>query len=270
MSDAEKTLDSRALHRIGYGLYLLTSRLGERDNACIVNAVIQVTSTPCRIAVAVNQSNFSHAMIRESGALNLHCLSVKAPFSLFRDYGFASGKDKNKFPNGVKERSKNGLPLLTDCVSAYFSLRVEASYDLGTHTLFIGEVEEAGVVSSDEPMSYAYYHANVKPKPTAKKETGYVCRICGYVHYGDTIPDDFICPICKHGASDFEKAELSTEAEEKEDGGIYRCGICGYEYKEGLGISSEGIPPNTPFSELPEDFKCPICGVEKAMFEKKA
>lgn len=268
MYDAEKTLDSRALHRIGYGLYLLTSRNEERDNACIVNAVMQVTSTPCRVAVAVNQSNFSHAMILESGMLNLHCLSVKAPFSLFRDYGFASGKDKNKFPDGVKERSKNGLPLLTDCVSAYLSLRVEATHDLGTHTLFIGEVTESCVISADEPMSYAYYHANVKPKPTAKGETGYVCRICGYVHYGDTIPDDFICPICKHGVSDFEKKEISTE--KKEEGDVYRCSICGYEYNEALGIPSEGIPPNTPFSELHEDFKCPICGVEKAMFEKKA
>ena len=198
--------DPTAAFRIGYGLYVATSFDGERDNGLIVNAVMQVTSTPSRIAVAINKQNYSHDVIRTSGIMNINCLTVNTPFSLFQRFGFASGRDTDKFYRTEPPHSANGLIYLPRYSNAFFSLKVEQYLDLGTHGLFICAVTESQVLSNDESMTYAYYHANVKPKPEKKPEkTGYVCKICGYVHEGDTLPADFVCPICKHGAVDFEK-----------------------------------------------------------------
>ena len=199
-------IDSTALFNIGYGLYVITSNDGNRDNGLIVNAVMQVTNTPTRIAVAINKQNYSHDTIKSTGIMNVNCLSVEAPFEVFKTFGFASGRDTDKFAGKAVSRSENGLVYLDSYINSYFSLKVESYVDLGTHGMFICSVAEAVNVSKAETMTYTYYHKNVKPKPQAapEKKKGYVCKICGYVYEGDPLPEDFICPWCKHGAEDFE------------------------------------------------------------------
>lgn len=201
--------DMKALFNIGYGLYVVTSNDGKKDNGLIVNTVIQVTSSPERIAVAINKSNYSHDVIRESGKMNVNTLSVDAPFKVFEAFGFRSGRDVDKFADCAPSYSENGLVVLPRYINSYMSLVVESYIDLGSHGMFICSVSEAAVVSDKETMTYSYYHQNVKPKPAPqKKEEGgvkkYVCQICGYIHEGD-MPDDFECPICKHGKEDFEE-----------------------------------------------------------------
>ncbi len=198
--------DLTALFRIGYGLYVVTTNDGVRDNGLIVNTVSQVTDTPCRVTVTVNKSNYSHDTIRKTGKMNVNCLSVEAPFKVFEVFGFQSGREVDKFADCTPTRSENGLVVLPRYINACFSLTVEDYVDLGTHGMFICAVTEAAVVSDVESMTYAYYHANVKPKPTAKKK-GYVCKICGYVYEGEALPEDFVCPLCKHGAADFEELQ---------------------------------------------------------------
>ncbi len=201
------TQDMTALFRIGYGLYVVTSHDGNRDNGLIVNTVTQVTNTPNRVAVTINKSNYSHDVIKNSGKMNVNCLTVEAPFRVFEHFGFSSGRDVDKFADCTPERSANGLVVLPRYINAYFSLAVEQYVDLDTHGMFICAVIEAAVLSDAESMTYDYYHKNVKPKPAAAptEKTTYVCRICGYVYEGETLPDDFVCPWCKHGADDFEK-----------------------------------------------------------------
>ena len=196
-------LDPKALFNIGYGLYVVTTNDGKKDNGLIVNTVCQLTSTPERVGVTVNKSNYSHDVIKASGIMNVNCLSTDAPFKVFEAFGFASGRDKDKFEGCTPERSENGLVVLPRYVNAYFSLKVEEYIDLGTHGMFICSVTESAVLSDKETMSYTYYHKNVKPKPKTANVKGYVCTICGYIHAEETLPDDFECPICKHGASDF-------------------------------------------------------------------
>ncbi len=200
-------IDTTALFRIGYGLYVVTAREGEKDNGLIVNTVMQVTNTPNRIAVCINRQNYSHDMVKHTGVLNVNVLSEEAPFSVFRHFGFQSGREVNKFEGLTPRRSENGLAVLSEAVNAFFSLKVEQYVDLGTHGMFICSLEEAEVLSPVPTMTYNYYQANVKPKPEAPKEEkkkGYVCKICGYVYEGEPLPEDFVCPWCKHGASDFE------------------------------------------------------------------
>ena len=198
--------DPKALFAIGYGLYVATTK-DERgkDNGFVVNAVTQVTDSPSRIAVTVNKLNYSHHVIQKTGILNVNCLSEDAPFELFQRFGFQSGRTVDKFEGleGVS-RTANGLAVLPRHVNAVLSLKVEQYLDLGTHGMFVCSVAESRVLSSAPTMTYAYYHANVKPKPEAAGKKGWVCKICGYVYEGDTLPDDFICPLCKHGAADFE------------------------------------------------------------------
>lgn len=195
--------DPAALTRIGYGLYVVTSNDGKRDNGLIVNTVSQLTDSPRRIAVTINKENYSHHIIKQTGKMNVNCLSVDAPFSVFERFGFQSGRNVDKFAGESVERTQNGLVILPKYVNACMSLTVESYVDLGTHGMFICTVDEARVLSHGESMTYSYYHEHVKPKPDASAH-GYVCRICGYVYEGDTLPDDFICPLCKHPASDFE------------------------------------------------------------------
>ena len=197
-------IDSTALFNIGYGLYVITSNDGNRDNGLIVNAVMQVTNTPNRIAVAINKQNYSHDVIKASGKMNVNCLSVEAPFSVFETFGFSSGRNTDKFAGKEVKRSENGLVYLDSYINSYFSLSVEDYTDLGTHGMFICSVTEAVSISKEETMTYTYYHKNVKPKPQTEKKKGYVCKICGYVYEGDPLPADFVCPWCKHGAEDFE------------------------------------------------------------------
>ena len=194
----------KALWNIGYGLYVVTSHDGKKDNGLIVNTVIQVTNTPERIAVTINKQNYSHDIIKETGKMNVNTLTVEAPFKVFQAFGFVSGRDTDKFKDCTPNRSENGLVVLPKYINSYMSLAVEQYIDLGTHGMFICSITEADVVSDLETMTYTYYQNNVKPKPEVKKVKGYVCKICGYVHEGETLPEDFICPLCKHGASDFE------------------------------------------------------------------
>ena len=197
--------DLKALFKIGYGLYVVTTNDGKKDNGLIVNTVVQVTSTPCRVAVTVNKTNYSHDTIKETGKMNVNCLSTEAPFSVFEDFGFKSGRDTDKFAGKTPLRAANGLTYLPKYINAYISLDVVQYVDLGTHGMFICDVTDAEVISDKESMTYSYYHANVKPKPQPAKKKGYVCTICGYVYEGDTLPEDFVCPLCLHPASDFEE-----------------------------------------------------------------
>lgn len=197
-------IDASALFSIGYGLYVVTSNDGVKDNGLIVNTVTQVTNTPNRVAVTINKSNYSHDTIQRTGKMNVCCLTTEAPFSVFEHFGFQSGKNVNKFADCTPPRAENGLVYLPKYINAFFSLEVEQYVDLDTHGMFICALTEAQVISDKETMTYSYYFANVKPKPQATKAKGYVCKICGYVYDGDPLPADFVCPLCKHGAEDFE------------------------------------------------------------------
>ncbi len=196
--------DLKALFNIGYGLYVVTSNDGKKDNGLIVNTVSQVTNTPNRIAVTVNKANYSHHIIKQTGKMNINCLTVDAPFSVFETFGFVSGRNVNKFKDCTPLRSDNGLVFLPRYINSFMSLEVEQYIDLDTHGMFICSVTEARVISDRETMTYTYYQNNVKPKPQTEGKKGYVCKICGYVYEGEELPEDFICPLCKHGASDFE------------------------------------------------------------------
>ncbi len=203
-SETANKNDLSALFKIGYGLYVVTSNDGKRDNGLIVNTVTQVTNSPNRIAVAINKENYSHHVIKQTGIMNINCLSEDAPFSVFETFGFASGRNVDKFANFAPLHADNGLAFLPRYINAFLSLRVEQYVDLGTHGLFICSVTEARVISDAPSMTYAYYQEHVKPKPETEGKKGFVCKVCGYVYEGDTLPEDFICPLCKHGAADFE------------------------------------------------------------------
>ena len=199
--------DLTALFNIGYGLYVVTSNDGKKDNGLIVNTVTQVTDNPNRVAVTINKQNYSQHVIKQSGIMNINCLSVEAPFKVFENFGFQSGRNVDKFADKDIVRSDNGLAILPRYINSFMSLKVEQTIDLDTHTMFICSVTEARVISKAETMTYSYYHANVKPKPETEGKKGFVCKICGYVYEGDELPDDFVCPLCKHGAADFEPIE---------------------------------------------------------------
>ena len=199
-------VDKTALFRIGYGLYVVSAHDGKKDTGCIVNSVCQVADNPLRVSVCINKANYTHEVAAKTGVLNVNCLSVEAPFTVFRQFGFQSGRTADKFGDDAKTapRSANGLIVLPKYANAFMSLKVTSTVDLGSHTMFLCEVTEAKPLSSLDTMTYTYYQQNVKPKPEAKKK-GWVCKICGYVHEGDELPEDFICPICKHDASAFER-----------------------------------------------------------------
>ena len=197
--------DLTALFNIGYGLYVVTSNDGKKDNGLIVNTVTQVTNTPNRIAVTINKENYSHHIIKQTGKMNINCLSVDAPFAVFEKFGFVSGRNVDKFADCEPLRSDNGLIFLPRHINSFMSLKVEQYIDLDTHGMFICSVTEARVISDKETMSYTYYQENVKPKPETDAKKGFVCKVCGYVYEGDVLPDDIVCPLCKHGAADFEE-----------------------------------------------------------------
>ncbi len=203
-SETANKNDLSALFNIGYGLYVVTSNDGTRDNGLIVNTVSQVTNTPNRVAVTINKQNYSHHIIQQTGVMNVNCLDVSAPFEVFKTFGFQSGRTVDKFAGSEVLRSDNGLVFLPRYINSFLSLKVESYVDLGTHGMFICTVTEARVMSDRETMSYTYYQNNVKPKPEAKGKKGFVCKVCGWIYEGDTLPDDIVCPLCKHGAADFE------------------------------------------------------------------
>ena len=201
---SENKINTEALFKIGYGMYVVTCHDGIKDNGLILNSVMQLTSSPITVGVVINKQNYSHDVILESGELNVNCLTEAAPFKVFEIFGFQSGRDTDKFEGYSVKRSDNGLVVLPDVINAFISLKVTGYTDLGTHGLFVCEVTESCTVSSAESMTYSYYHKNVKPKPEGEKKNGYVCTVCGYVHEGDELPDDFVCPVCYHGAEAFE------------------------------------------------------------------
>ncbi len=203
-SETANKNDLTALFNIGYGLYVVTSNDGAKDNGLIVNTVTQVTSTPNRIAVTINKQNYSHHIIKQTGVMNVNCLDVSAPFSVFQNFGFQSGRTADKFAGIDELRSDNGLRFLPRYINSFMSLKVESYVDLDTHGMFICSVTEARVISDKETMTYNYYQNNVKPQPETSGKKGFVCKICGWVYEGEELPEDIICPLCKHGYADFE------------------------------------------------------------------
>lgn len=197
-------VDLTALFRIGYGLYVITARAGGRDNGMIGNAVMQVTNTPNRIAVCINKAAYTHDLVKESGVMNLNCLTQNAPFSVFQHFGFQSGREVDKFADLTPLRAQNGVAVLSEHSNAYISLAVEQYIDLDTHGMFICTVSEARVLSDAPSVTYDYYQKNIKPRPQKPPVKGYVCRVCGWVYEGESLPEDIECPICHHGAADFE------------------------------------------------------------------
>lgn len=250
----EPGIDSNAMFKFSYGLFVLTAQDAGKDNGCIINTAAQLTSNPNRINIAVNKANYTHDMIKKTGEFNISILSEKAIFDTFKRFGFSSGRDTDKFAGYTQwGRTSNGIAYISEGTNSVISANVIESHEYGTHTLFVAEVTEAHVFNEDPSVTYAYYFANIKPKPQPKVEAegskgGYVCKICGYVHEGDELPDDFICPLCKHPASDFEKIEAAPTPEKKKG---YVCKICGY-FHEG---------------DLPDDFICPLCKHPASDFE---
>ncbi|MBR3250297.1 MAG: flavin reductase [Erysipelotrichaceae bacterium] len=196
--------DMKALFSIGYGLYVVTSNDGKKDNGLIVNTVVQLTDNPYRVMVSINKDNYSHHVIKQTGIMNVNCLNTEAPFKVFQQFGFQSGRNVDKFKGEEVLRSDNGLVFLPRYINAFFSLKVEDYKDMGTHGMFICSVTEARVINNVDTMTYTYYQTNIKPKPQTEGKKGFVCKVCGYILEADELPEDFICPLCKHGAADFE------------------------------------------------------------------
>ena len=261
-------MDKKAMYKLSYGLFILTAREGEKDNGCVINTAIQAASTPNQISVCVNKANFTHDMIMRTGAFTVSVISQKAGFDLFKHFGFQSGKDVNKFADFKDcKRGENGIFYITQGTNAFISIKVAKTEDLGSHTMFVGEITDMEVLSDDTSATYEYYMNNIKPKPeavgkTADGKTIWRCKICGYEYVGEELPDDFICPICKHTAADFEKVtntpasnvaeykiQSSSMEEKKMDKWV--CPVCGYVH--------EG--PEAPA-------ECPVCHVKGDKFTK--
>ncbi len=199
-------MNQAAMFQLSYGLFVLSAKDGDKDNGCIVNTVQQVTTTPNRISVAVNKGNYTHDMIRDTGSFNVSILSEEVPFDIFKHFGFQSGRDVDKLKDfSGYDRSSNEIIYLSQYANAFLSASVAETVDLGTHTMFIADVTDGEVLSNIPSVTYAYYHKNIKPQPQETKKIGWRCKICGYIYEGEELPADFVCPICKHGASDFER-----------------------------------------------------------------
>ncbi len=199
-------MDNKVLFNIGYGLYVLTANEGEKDNGCIINTVMQVTSDPLQIAIAVNKKNYTNEMIQRTKKFNVSILSESSKFEIFKHFGFQSGRDVDKFASFYDtKRSPNGVLYITQNTNSYMSAYVKQEIDLGTHTLFIARLVAAEILSEEPTVTYTYYQNNIKPKPQKTEKKGWRCKICGYIYEGEYLPPDFICPICKHGVSDFER-----------------------------------------------------------------
>lgn len=211
-------MNPTAMFKLSYGLFVLTAHEGEKDNGCIINTATQVTSQPNRIAIAVNKDNYTHDMVKNTSKFTVSIISQSATFDLFKHFGFQSGRDVNKFENYTDcRKASNGTMIITSGTNAYISAEVISTTDLGTHTLFIADVTDADVLSDTPSATYEYYHQSIKPKPqpvgkTEEGKTIWRCTICGYEYVGEELPEDFICPLCKHPASDFEKVTVNDEA----------------------------------------------------------
>ena len=201
-------MNTKAMFKLSYGLFVCTAVQGDKKNGCIINTAAQIASEPNQISVAINKANYTHDMIQKTGAFNLSFLTEESKFATYQNFGFQSGRDVDKLESITFKRAANGIAYLTEECNAYLSGKVVQSIDLGSHTMFIAEVTGGEVLSKVPSVTYAYYFANIKPKPQVKPEAekkGWVCVICGYIYEGEELPADFVCPICKHGASDFQK-----------------------------------------------------------------
>lgn len=200
-------VDQNAMFSLSYGLYVLTAREDGRDNGCIINTVTQVTDTPKRVSIAVNKQNLTHDMIKRTGKFNVSVISTAADMGLFQRFGFVSGRDADKFAGIDAPRTENGLAYVAEGVNAVIAVDVTETVDAGTHSIFIGEVREAHMLSGEPSATYDYYHKHIKPQPqpALEEKKGWVCRVCGYVYEGDELPVDYVCPLCKHGPEDFER-----------------------------------------------------------------
>lgn len=197
-------MDNKAMFNLSYGLFILTAKDGEKDNGCIVNTVGQVTSQPNRISLTVNKANYTHDMILKTKEFNVSVLAENSKFETYRHWGFKSGRNTDKLESISFKRSANGLVYIADETNAFLSAKVVSTLDLGTHTLFIADVTDGEVLSQVPSATYSFYQNNIKPKPAStEKRKGFICTVCGYIYEGETLPDDFICPVCKHPASDF-------------------------------------------------------------------
>ncbi len=243
------------MQKLSYGLFVLTAREGDKDNGCIINTTTQVASEPNRIAIAVNKSNYTHDMILRTGAFTVSIFSEQVSFDLFKHFGFQSGRNVNKFADFTDcKRGPNGILYITAGTNAFLSGKVISTSDLGSHTLFVADVTDGEVLNQVPSATYAYYHAHIKPQPAGKAPSGktiWRCVVCGYEYEGEELPEDFVCPLCLHGASDFEK--ISSGGEPPKTKTVWRCTTCGYQY--------EG-------EELPEGYKCPLCGHDSDDFAK--
>jgi len=209
MTNNDQNIDPAAMFKFSYGLFVLTAKDGAKDNGCIINTAMQITSTPLRISMTVSKSNFTHDMILKTGLFNISVLDTSVPFEIFKQFGFQSGRDTDKFANtsnDKKKRSQNGILYIPENTNCVISGKVINSYDYDTHTIFTADVTESAILSKEPSVTYQYYFDNIKPKPEPVKESkkGFICKICGHIYEGDTLPADYICPICKHGAADFE------------------------------------------------------------------
>lgn len=200
-------MNNAAMFKLTYGLFVLTAKDGEKDNGCIINTAMQVTAEPNRIIIVVNKQNYTHDMIMKTKEFNVSMIDTDADFELFKHFGFQSGRDVDKMEDVSYSRASNGVAYLNQMVNGYISGRVISTTDLGSHTMFLADVVDGDVLSEAESVTYSYYHKNIKPAPQPVKKKGWICKICGYVYEGEDLPADFICPICKHPASDFERIE---------------------------------------------------------------
>ncbi len=263
-------MDKKAMYKLSYGLFVLTAREGEKDNGCIINTAIQAASTPNQISICVNKANYTHDMIMRTGEFTVSVISQSAKFDLFRHFGFQSGRDVNKFENFTScKRGGNGIYYVTEGTNAFISVKVSKTEDLGSHTMFVGEVTDMEVLSETPSATYEYYMNSIKPKPqevgkTEDGKTVWRCTICGYEYVGEELPEDFICPTCKHTAADFEKVSAGRQSVLKENAvnnsnnsmeekkmDKWVCPVCGYVH--------EG-------PEAPEE--CPVCHVKGEKFTK--
>ena len=204
-------MDKKAMYKLSYGLFVLTAREGDKDNGCIINTAIQAASEPNQMSICVNKANYTHDMIMRTGLFTVSVISRKADFELFRRFGFQTGREVDKFADFSDcQRGANNILYVTGGTNAYISVKVNKTEDLGSHTMFVGEITDMEVLSAEPSATYEYYMNNIKPKPeavgtTPDGQTVWRCRICGYEYVGEELPEDFICPLCKHPASDFEK-----------------------------------------------------------------
>lgn len=200
-------MNNAAIFKLTYGLFVLTARDGEKDNGCIINTAMQVTAEPNRIIIVVNKQNYTHDMIMDTKEFNVSMISTDADFELFKHFGFQSGRDVDKMSGISYLRSGNGIAYPDEMINGYLSGKVVSTTDLGSHTMFLADVVDGDVLSDVESVTYSYYHKNIKPAPQPVKKAGWICKICGYVYEGEELPADFVCPICKHPASDFERIQ---------------------------------------------------------------